>query len=85
MNDTPNTPEVIVEPETSETVSSAPVVVETPENEIANVEQNLIASAEAFLAACVAFAEVPETPQFYVGEGYRLQFAGHQLMILTTV
>lgn len=56
----------------------------TEEEQISLAELELIASAEKFLAAAAAFASLPATPSFYVGEGYRLQFGGPQLYSLVT-
>lgn len=73
------------EPAAANEASASEVAAEPAEvTELVDVEANLIAATEAFLAAAVAFAEVPETPVFYKGEGYRLQFAGHQLYSLLT-
>lgn len=59
-------------------------VTNDPTDQIVAAELALIEAAEAFLAAAAEFAAIPETPAFYVGEGFRLQFAGHQLYTLTT-
>lgn len=44
---------------------------------------NLFAAVDALLEAGQAYAELPLTEPFLMGDGYRLQFAGNELLSLT--
>lgn len=55
----------------------------TEEEQVTLAELELIAAVEAVLAAGAKFAAIPITPVFYVGDGYRLRFAGHELLELS--
>jgi hypothetical protein len=63
------------------TASTAPAAPTGPSEEeaITLAELELIAATEAFLAAGAKFAEFAITPDFYVGEGYRILFGGPQV------
>jgi hypothetical protein len=50
---------------------------------VAEAERNLIAAAEALLAAGAAYASIPETSVFFVGDNYRISFCGHELLTLS--
>lgn len=53
------------------------------EEAITLAELELIAAVEQLMVAGAAFAKIPETPVFYVGDGYRIRFAGHELLEVT--
>lgn len=53
------------------------------EEQITLAELELIAAVEAVLEAGAKFAAIPQTPVFYVGDGYRIRFAGHELLELS--
>lgn len=52
-------------------------------SDAAEAERNLVAAAEALLAAGAAYAAIPETSVYFVGDNYRISFCGHELLTLT--